>query len=331
MRFLKISLLFFLNLSMALAAGPQASKSVLKPVQLVHFPRVLSYSGRVWIQSGLETQFRTARVKEILREKAVIKTEANSRLDLAIDKGRTVTIQESSQIEIPLIAWESGQMMDLILVGGEVFWQQNGAAENTITLRCPVFEIQPPVGISGFSYDGEKVLAEAKMFSGSMEFKASNAENSVILTAGKSVKFKGVKEDGNVAYDVLLKGRRIPKGHLQNIENLPESVMAIYLPSAIEARKKADLAKIFTEKSKKKTHRRGEICGAPGGKLNECSWSCLKNPGGEKKNCLADRSGVSCVRRRCNANGSWGEETALESGAASAKCKAQVFVAPCDY
>ena len=299
--------------------------------KLVQYPQVLSYSGNIFIESGLENKFRKAKLKEILREKAVIKTEANSRMDLSIDKDRTVTILDSTEIEIPTIAWESGQFTELILKSGQIMWQQSAAPDNNITIKSPVFEVKPPIGISGFSYDEEHATAEAKVFAGAMEFSALNAETSVILTAGKSVQFKGVKEDGEVAYDVLLKGRKIPKGRLQKIENLPESVMEIYSPKALAKRKKSDLQKLMQEKAKKESLKVGQICAKPGGKMNECAWSCLQNPKGEKTNSLADKPGVSCVRHRCNANGLWGEETTLESGAAMLKCKAQPFVSMCDY
>ncbi len=312
-------------------AAEKAKALPVAQVKIVHYPQVLSYSGNIFIQSGLETKFRKAKVKEILREKAIIKTEANSRLDLGVDSERTLTILESSEVEIPSIAWDSGQFTEVLLRDGEIMWQQSGAPGNNITLKSPVFEVSPPIGISGFSYDEEKILAEAKIYAGAMEFSALNAETTVILTAGKSVKFKGVKEDGAVAYDVLLKGRKSPQGHLQSIESLPESVMRAYSATAVAERKRADLQKIIRDKAKKETLQVGQICAKPGGKLNECSWSCLQNPKHEKNNCLANNPGVSCVRRRCNANGIWGEETTLDAGAALLKCKAKPFVTGCDY
>ncbi len=302
-----------------------------KQVKLVRYPQVLSYSGNIYIQSGLENKFRKAKVKEILREKAIIKTEANSRIDIGIDEERTMTVLESSEVGIPEIAWESGQFAELIIKSGEIMWQQDRAPNNNIVIKSPVFEVKPPIGISGFLYDEDKVLAEAKVYAGAMEFSALNAETSVILTSGKSVQFKGVKEDGEVAYDVLLKGRRIPKGQLEKTKDLPESLMKIYSSQAVADRKKADLKKILQAKAKSETLGVGQICAKPGGKLNECSWSCLQNPKHERNNCLAELSGVACVRRRCNANGLWGEETSLESATALLKCKAKPFVSACDY
>ena len=302
-----------------------------RQVKLVRYPQVLSYSGNIFIQSGLDNKFRNAKVKEILREKVIIKTEANSRIDIGIDEDRTMTILDSSEVAIPTIAWESGQFTELLLKSGEIMWQQVGAPNNNIVVKSPVFEVKPPIGISGFFYDEENILAEVKVYAGAMEFSALNAETSVILTAGKSVQFKGVKEDGEVAYDVLLKGRRIPKGQLGKIKDLPESLMKIYSSQAVADRKKADLKKILQAKAKSESLGVGQICAKPGGKLNECSWSCLQNPKYEKNNCLAERSGVSCVRRRCNANGQWGEETNLESAVALLKCKANPVVSACDY
>ena len=53
-----------------------------------------------------------------------------------------------------------------------------------------------------------------------------------------------------------------------------------------------------------------EICGAPIGKLKQCSYSCEGNPPGETR-CRTDLKDVACVRRICNGNGQWSETKRL--------------------
>lgn len=73
-----------------------------------------------------------------------------------------------------------------------------------------------------------------------------------------------------------------------------------------------------------------ELCRAPAGNMNDCSWTCINNPAKEKT-CRTDRGDVQCVRKRCNANGEWTEETRLPASFRDFCNPAQPRVAPCDY
>jgi hypothetical protein len=297
----------------------------------VNYPQVLSYRGLTQIQSGTEAAFRKPKLKEVLREKARIKAEEGGQIEIAVDADRALTVQSGSEVDIPAISWETGHLTEIDLENGQILWQQTQPGSNQIQIKSPVFDIVAPKAVIGLSYNPEKVRAEAKVYVGSLEFSALNAETSEVLTAGKSVVFEGIKEDGEVAYDVLLKGRKIPKGHLLKVENLSSQEMAQYLPEVMAQRKKDDIKRIQTEKAKKEALLPGQICRHPGAKLNECVWNCQNNPKSQKNDCLANKPGVSCIRRRCNANGLWEEETTLDSGSGMLKCKAKPVVAACDY
>lgn len=72
-----------------------------------------------------------------------------------------------------------------------------------------------------------------------------------------------------------------------------------------------------------------EICHAPKGLFNDCSWTCENNPKNAKI-CRTDLPQVKCIRRRCNANGAWAEELRLPSSR-SYQCDVKVKVQGCDY
>ncbi len=52
----------------------------------------------------------------------------------------------------------------------------------------------------------------------------------------------------------------------------------------------------------------GGLCQSPAADFQQCAWSCEGNPQGAK-GCLADKEGVHCIRRVCNAAGQWGIPT----------------------
>jgi hypothetical protein len=300
-------------------------------IKSVQFPRVVSYRGNVEVKTGKETQFRKAKHNEILREFAEIKTGPQSQAEIAIDEVRTLTVLADTEIEIPSIGWETGDMGSMILKDGEIFWQKTKKVDIPAVLKSKLFEVVPPVGQFKLSYDSDKAYAEAKVFSGSLEFSAMNSEHSVLLTPGKKVGFQGVMEDGEVAYDVLMQGRKIPKGALGKVQDISKEEMQAYSTEELTKKKAADLKRIAAERNKKQALLPGQICRSPGGKLNECSWVCKNNPAGAKGKCLTSKPGVSCFRHRCNANGEWGEETALDAGEGAVKCSSTPHVASCDY
>ncbi len=52
----------------------------------------------------------------------------------------------------------------------------------------------------------------------------------------------------------------------------------------------------------------GALCQSPAAEFQQCAWSCEGNPKGAK-GCEAQKSGVHCIRRVCNAAGQWGVAT----------------------
>jgi len=67
------------------------------------------------------------------------------------------------------------------------------------------------------------------------------------------------------------------------------------------------------------------ICGAPSGAFNQCSFTCEGNPKSEKT-CRTDLKGVTCVRRICNANGVWADETRMPAAKLPTQLRARMPV-----
>lgn len=291
-------------------------------------PVVISATGAASMMTARETSWRKALSGVRLVEHAELKTGAASEIRLQLDPDRVLVLMPSTEIELPGIRWEGGECPVVILKRGRLRWTSKESS-GTVSLKTGLFELSPGQGDFVFSYAPDSPRAEVWAFAGTVDFKASNAETSVKVSQGQKAWFQGVIEDGEIAADILLHGKRIPRGKLSEAEAMTGVEMAPYRDE--EKKRKAAETKRAKQAQKQKVEdaREGVICSAPKGKLNQCAWVCQGNPA-DSERCHLERAGVRCVRKRCNANGAWAESTVLEGSAAS-RCRRNPVVAACDY
>ncbi|WP_413294103.1 hypothetical protein ACLSU7_03160 [Bdellovibrio sp. HCB185ZH] len=271
--------------------------------------------------------------KTPLQEKALFETSEDSTVRVALDGVRHFVVLPNSTVLLPTISWEGGEAPVLTLRSGSVRWVQKESEKpsyNTV-LRTDLYEFLPPAGDFIFHIDSPKAYGEVKVLKGSIEFSALNGETTAQAKTGEQVGFQGMVEGGEIAYDVLLKGKKIPRGNLTPVTKISDKELASF--DGAEKKRQAQAAQLAKkhQKATQAAKKSGAICSNPSARFNECSWVCVGNPKAEKKQCLLAKSGVSCQRHRCNANGDWAEETLLNAQNASINCKAQPVVAPCDY
>lgn len=310
---------FILLCSMNLYAKKESAK----------FPKVEHVEGKAFLlvdnvrvegrQATADLVERRISNNQILKDKARIKTSKESSVRIKLSKDKTLIISELSEIEIPAILWLEGKIEKLILHDGQVriICQSNCQFD----FESKLFYKPVPAGDYIFSYEATKPSIEVKVIEGEIDFRGYETESEIRLMAGQIGKFEGVFEDGEVAYDVLLKGRKVAKGRLFPVEQMKPGF-------AEELRKKETE---LQEKSKKKkavvARKENQICEKPFAELNQCVYRCLKNKKGAKDCQLTQ--GAECVRYRCDANGHWTDETRLSQ--AESLCKAKDTLKSCDY
>lgn len=282
-------------------------------------PVVEKLTGDVRIETGREPEMK-GKDGIVLKEQARIVLSANSVLDLKLDAERRIRFFERSDVSIPNISWETGEAAQVDLRRGRLRWM--GPASE-IKLLTPLVELKPTDSDFILSYDDKTGRTEIMMVKGAMEFRAQNAEKKLQLHTGEKAYFQGIFEEGEVAYDILLKGRKIPRGKLSGVEKVSAAEMKPFLEE--ERLKKLAAQKAAQDRKNRAAadRREGVICGDPRARLNECAWTTL---------------GGHCVRRRCNANGQWAEDTRVSAEEAK-KCPgapkkgdpAKSFVSDCDY
>lgn len=152
---------------------------------------------------------------------------------------------------------------------------------------------------------------------GSFRLRGLGNDKSLLISENQAAEFEGRFEFGEIAYDILLQGKKSARGLLSAVrEPSPEERRKMILPVIPKVQKSSAPVKISDF-----------ICSNPRGKLNQCLWRCVGASKAEKT-CLVSRH--SCERSRCNANGKWSDQTLLEP--TRWKCKStSSLVAECDY
>ncbi len=294
------------------------------------YPLIQEVRGKVLLV-GMDNKSISAKKGMALKGRAEIETGPQSTVKISWDGQRELTLFENSQIRVPAIAWETGEAPVVLLQRGQMQWQALNTKTYNVALHSDLFEFIAPAATFKISYNPEKAFSEIQVQEGQVDFSCMNGDEAVPVKKGQRAGFQGILEEGKVAYDILLKGRKIPRGKLTAVTEIDPAELQAQT-KAEAALKKADLARAQKKRLEAGRQRLpGQICAAPFAKFNECAWTCEGNPKGEKKLCQVTRPQVGCVRRRCNANGEWAEDTRLDAEKAQVLCKAQPQVAPCDY
>lgn len=212
------------------------------------YPHVIDYHGKLTVstKNGAEVHIEK---KILLRESAVIETREDSYLKLQWDAVRYVVIEPKSKVIIPNISWETGEAPILILDQGSMHWDRSERAEYNVALKSALFEFIAPVGNYVLSIDPVKAYTEIKVIRGSMEF-PMNGEHTVNVQTGQKANFQGILDGNDVAYDVLLKGKKIPRGKLSAVIPFTKEEGAIYSEQQQEMLKKESFLRESEEKAK---------------------------------------------------------------------------------
>ncbi len=255
-----------------------------------------------------------------LKDKARIRTDASSEIVLALSTHSELTLLKDSEVNLPVIEWKDGNIKEIQLIKGSlrILCSQEKCDHVIVTGLS-----KTPVALGDFqwNYNPQVPSVSVAVFEGEISFSGFENETTVQLKAGDSAQFVGVLENDEPAYDILLRGRKVAKGHLENVVHLsPEEIQA----EANKRARKRPVARVQAAK-KLKEH---QICEKPAGELNQCAWSCEGNSK-KSKTCEFNR-GAQCVRTRCNANGEWAEKEVLGSNQQT-KCGLKPTVEACDY
>ena len=252
-----------------------------------------------------------------------VSTSKNDRFEFKINSFDRVLVYPDSKLQILEFANDGDFVPEMFFLSGKIRFNSSfrslNKSENSVTLKTPFFElklIEPADFV--VELDMQKAFVEIKVIKGAWPLEFFAYETKVVLVAGKSVKFQGelnVERNG-LKYDYLLNKRKVPKGTLSAVKDFDQS---LFLQQENEANlkeiqvKKAAEKQVIEKKQRLKAYENSFLCKKPFGQKDQCAWKLEQD---------------KCYRTRCNVNGSWGDLTERPLGK---NCKAEYFVAECDY
>lgn len=281
----------------------------------IFFPKVEKVQGKTWVVTADNVR-KLAQKNMELKGSAKFEVEKNAEVTVKIDPDRSLTVFSNSEVNIPTISWDDGQASIIELKKGVMKWNTNeNKPRYTVLFKSDLFNLIAESGTFVILYDPLQIRAELRSYFGKIEFSAMNGEHAFIVSKGQKGIFQGIKEQGEIIYDILLEGKKVPRGELKGPLQMSKNELYEYSDAAERKKQEVKLKKILDEKKRIAELRKVQICVDPYAKYNECSWTW---------------QGAQCIRSRCDAGGNWGNPTVLTGQQASA-CKKDPVIGPCDY
>jgi hypothetical protein len=298
---------------------------LLVSFEALAFPRVNDWQNKPVVV--FENKKEAVLKKEmLLKWPFAVVTSANDKLSLRLNSVDDVFVYPETKLQILDLTEDAGFVDDLYLIDGSIrytagFRGVDKKAE-VITLHTAFFALKV-AQTSDFviTLDMKVPSVQIKVIKGALPVEFFAYEKKLNLKAGESATFKGELADdkASIRYDFLLNERKAPRGKLLETEKFDP---AGFLESEKKANeqmaqaKKAAKARLEAARLKQKAYEDSFLCKKPFGHLNQCNWAFEAN---------------KCYRKRCNANGQWGDVTERPMDGLGTVCKKEVFVGECDY
>ena len=158
-----------------------------------------------------------------------------------------------------------------------------------------------------FRKNKEKRELRVETLEGSVQLATLDLENKIWINAGDTAN-----------YVVTAKSPDVHSGIMSQLTRMTDSYQAT-------------LRKFFSANRELEKQTTKDVCKNPKADYNQCLWECVGNPKSAGKKCLVERKNVSCVRKRCNADGSWTDTSVLPINTGADCIGNRVRVGACDY
>lgn len=268
-------------------------------------------------------------------EKDYIETGADGKLKIKFKDDNVVNLTPDSKLTIEEHAFDPAKgnkktLLNLIYgkVRSSVKQSYNGENYYEIKTKTAVAGVRGTDFVVSYRDDEKnKIESTVQTISGSVVLSDVKKTKKTSIPASTFASFVIEKGNENVFNESDI-GNFIARGYLTPVFKMTsEELRQLEINTNFsqeedsEARTLASSNKVEDGKS---------ICSSPSGDFNQCAWICNNNPKGEKK-CRTDLPTVDCVRKRCNANGRWAEETRLPASFQDMCDGIKPLIKPCDY
>ena len=304
------------------ASKEQPKAAVTKAVEVrgAEIAMIKNVDGSGWLKQPDGTKNLAASGMSVF-EKDSILTEGDGKVFVEFKDGNLIQVQNNSAVKIDqyeVAAEKRKAVIDLLRgqLRNQVKQKYNGETTSyQIKTKTAVAGVRGTDFVVTFS-DGEKLETGIQTLEGKVVLANSDYSRSIDISKGEQASYvvtnTGVFDEADISEFVA-------RGYMTPVNKLTASQIA-----------KINAETLGGNSGRKVAGAKKSICSAPKAELNQCAWKCVNNPAGAKT-CQTDLPEVSCLRKRCNANGEWAEETRLPASYRDQCAPSGEKVAPCDY
>jgi hypothetical protein len=314
--FFFVVILSLLNLQL-FAADTETTQQLKKPLKL----SIFKVYGPIQVQNLSKKKIVMSKNK-VIKEDIYFEVGENAQVEFLDGNDNQIVLMSRSSGNIQF--FQEQQMIQLEIHNGNIRIVSRNK-QDWLMIKTPLSNLIISTQDVGVKFDRSTSRVEVLSFKGSNDFRALQSEEFRQVTEKKKAFFQGIIEEGEILYDLLLHGKKIPKGLLSSLIDITAEDQKIF---KIDSPDKERLAKMRRAKNAEQNAR--GICKEPRGEFNQCAWTCLGFKKG-MKGCMTQKAGVSCERTKCNANGEWSDKWILPLEIGRVRCQTQVQVGPCDY
>ena len=266
-------------------------------------------------------------------EKDEIESDASGKAQIQFISGNILNITPNTKLIISdasdSMSTKEKQQMILDLIKGQVRSRVESKSKGKdkvshyqIRTRAAVAGVRgTDFTVTAFENAQRDIVAKVDTVSGEVELSDRGFNKKVAINKGQTASFILPAKVAEMDKDKM---EFVSQGYLTQVSKLSE-----YELKKLEDETGFHIAK--SEVDQRDVASTNEaICQNPAGDFNQCSWICDGNPLGEKT-CRTDLPGVSCTRRKCDANGAWSQPTRLPASYNSSCHANRSIVKPCDY
>ena len=320
------------------ASAEPKKEEVSKPEETtVALESVKNSIGIVVVASGATMVIRQgknyqAKIGFKVYEKDYLETGADGKIKIKFKDDNVISLVPNSKLTIEELQFDPAKeskktILNLIYgkVRSSVKQSYNGENYYEVKTKTAVAGVRGTDFVVSYSED-EKVEAKVETISGKVELSDTKKKKKVHVPASTYASFVVEKVDSGVFSEKDI-SNFVAKGYLTPVFKMTqEELQRLEVNTNFMQEDAAvDLASKDAEKEDGKA-----ICASPKGDFNQCLWTCENNPAKEKR-CRTDLPNVNCIRKRCNANGRWAEETRLPAAYFDMCDGAKATVKQCDY
>lgn len=292
-----------------------------KEFKAPQWPVIGGVDGKVEVKTGKPETTVPAKKGLVLREKGLFTSEAGAVARIDLSPTDSIFVYPNTRFDLLAIDFEKGSVEGMSLHSGKI--RVVIGSDAVRMFQSPLHADNLSRGDYLFEMLPKEANLKVEVLRGSLSFRGLEGERYEPLQEKDSTYFQGVLENGEIAYDILMHGKKIARGNIGKITRLKDGDIKQCLAplSTLEKTYVIPKSKLPPPPDPRL------ICKDPGARFDQCSWVCVGGADGAKK--CAPGGGRKCVRKRCSAQGQWVE--AYELRAQEWKCESQPIIAKCDY